>query len=112
MVQRSPTYFWPSPNGNEVADMLRELAIPDEWIHEIVRRKILFDQELVTKLAFDEPEFVRDALLEMIKPYLPEDYDIETHFTPRYMPWRQRIARLPDGDLFRGITAGRASVNR
>lgn len=110
VVQRSPTYFWPSPNTNEVADMLRQLDIPEEWTHEIVRRKILFDQELVTQLSFQEPEFVRDELLNMIRPLLPEGYDIDKHFTPKYMPWRQRLARVPDGDLFTGIREGLATM--
>jgi cation diffusion facilitator CzcD-associated flavoprotein CzcO len=35
---------------------------------------------------------------------------VETHFTPRYRPWRQRIAFIPDGDLFVGIRSGKASV--
>src|SRR5664280_2771345 len=33
--------FWTGPNASEVANMLRELDIPDEWVHEIVRRKNL-----------------------------------------------------------------------
>src|SRR5664280_327027 len=41
VLQRSPTYFWTGPNASEVANMLRELDIPDEWVHEIVRRKNL-----------------------------------------------------------------------
>ena len=45
-----------------------------------------------------------------MRAYLGPDYDIETHFTPKYRPWRQRIAFIPDGDLFKGIAAGKASV--
>ena len=41
---------------------------------------------------------------------LPEGYDVDTHFTPRYRPWQQRLAMVPDGDLFKGISAGLASV--
>jgi cation diffusion facilitator CzcD-associated flavoprotein CzcO len=110
VVQRSPTYFWPGPNRNEVADMLRELDIPAEWTHEIVRRKVLHDQELMTRMCFEQPEFARGALIDSIKPYLPEDFDVGTHFTPRYLPWRQRIARVPDGDLFVGIAKGQVSM--
>ena len=32
------------------------------------------------------------------------------HFTPSYRPWRQRIAFVPDGDIFQGIKAGKVSV--
>ena len=110
VIQRSPTYFYAGPNSNEVADMLRELEIDETWIHEIVRRKILSDQGAVTRLAFEEPEFLRDVLIAMAKERLPEGYDVATHFTPNYLPWRQRIAYLPDGDLFAGISAGLATM--
>ena len=46
----------------------------------------------------------------MAEERLPEGYDVATHFTPTYLPWRQRIAYLPDGDLFAGISAGLASM--
>jgi len=110
VLQRSPTYFWTGRNVNEVADMLRELEIPEEWIHEIVRRKILHDQEAVTRLSFEAPDFLRDELIKDVRAHLPADYDVETHFTPHYRPWRQRLAYVPDGDLFEGISSGKASM--
>ena len=110
VLQRSPTYFIPAPNVNLVADMLRELEIDETWIHEIVRRKILFDQAAFTRRALDEPDTVKEELIGAARAYLGPDYDVKTHFTPSYRPWRQRIAFLPDGDLFKGITAGLASV--
>ena len=45
-----------------------------------------------------------------VKAYLGPDFDIATHFTPKYRPWRQRIAFIPDGDLFQGLKSGKASV--
>jgi cation diffusion facilitator CzcD-associated flavoprotein CzcO len=110
VLQRSPTYFYARPNANEVADMLRELEIPEEWVHEIVRRKILHDQEAVTRLSFEEPEFLKTELINMVRDLLPAGYDVETHFTPRYRPWQQRLAVVPDGDLFAGIASGDASM--
>lgn len=109
VLQRSPTYYWPGPNRNEVADMLRELDLPDEWVHEIVRRKILHDMEQVTTMSFEQPEFLKQVLIETLRPLLPEGYDLETHFTPHYRPWQQRIARVPDGDLFQKVTEGKVS---
>jgi cation diffusion facilitator CzcD-associated flavoprotein CzcO len=110
MLQRSPTYFITGFNHNELADMLRGLEIPEEWIHEIVRRKTLADQGLLTQLAIDEPELVKQELLnggarppggglrrrEALRAELP--------------PWQQRLAFIPDGDLFAGIASGKASV--
>jgi cation diffusion facilitator CzcD-associated flavoprotein CzcO len=110
VLQRSPTYFIPGRNVNDLADTLRELKIDETWIHEIVRRKILFDQDAFTRRSMDEPEQVKSELLAGVRAYLGPDYDVDKHFTPRYRPWRQRIAFVPDGDLFKGIAAGKASI--
>ena len=110
VVQRSPTYFIPGRNQNELADTLRELKVDETWIHEIVRRKILFDQDVFTRRSFEEPETVRQELLEGVKACLGPDHDIAPHFTPKYRPWRQRIAFVPDGDLFQGIASGKVTV--
>jgi len=110
MLQRSPTFFRTGRNAIEIADELRELAIDETWIHEIVRRKILYEQAVFTSRSFSEPETVKQELLSAVRAYLGPEYDVDTHFTPHYRPWRQRIAFIPDGDLFEGIRAGRASV--
>jgi len=110
VLQRSPTYFVSGKNENELADQLRELDIDKSWIHEITRRKILHDQDEMTRLAREEPELVKQELLAGVREQLGEDYDIDTHFTPHYRPWRQRIAFVPDGDLFKGISSGKASM--
>jgi cation diffusion facilitator CzcD-associated flavoprotein CzcO len=110
LLQRSPTYFRTGRNAIELADELRQLEVNEEWIHEIVRRKILFDQAVFTRRSFSEPEVVKQELLAGVRAYLGPDYDVATDFTPNYRPWRQRIAFIPDGDLFQGISAGKASV--
>jgi len=110
MLQRSPTYFRSGRNAIELAEQLRELQVDETWIHEIVRRRILLDQALFTKRTFEEPDVVRRELLDAARAQLGPDYDIETHFTPRYRPWQQRLAFIPDGDLFQAIRSGKASV--
>jgi len=110
VLQRSPTYYFSGRNSNEVADMLRELEIPEEWVHEIVRRKVLHDQREITRLSFENPDFLKAELISQVRDRLPPGYDVETHFTPHYRPWRQRIAFLPDGDLFAAISSGKASM--
>ena len=106
MLQRSPTWFRTGRNAIAIADELRELDIDETWIHEIVRKKILHDQAVFTGRSFTEPEAVKRELLAAVRGYLGSDYDIETHFTPSYRPWRQRIAFIPDGDLLEAIRAG------
>jgi cation diffusion facilitator CzcD-associated flavoprotein CzcO len=110
MLQRSPTYFMPLENKSELADTLRELDIPEEWSHEIVRRKMLLDGREQLQLCAEQPELAKTGLLEFARSYLGDDFDIDKHFTPKYRPWQQRVAVVPDGDLFQCITSGKASV--
>ena len=110
MLQRSPTFFRVGRNAIELAEQLRQLQVQEEWIHEIVRRRILFDQAAFTQRSFEEPEKVKEELLGGVRAYLGPDYDVGKHFTPHYRPWRQRIAFVPDGDIFKGIASGKADV--
>jgi cation diffusion facilitator CzcD-associated flavoprotein CzcO len=109
VLQRSPTYFVPARNANDLADQLRVLQIDESWIHEIVRRSILHTQAEFTRRALEEPDVVKKELLDGVRAFLPEE-QVAAHFTPTYRPWRQRIAFVPDGDLFQGIAAGKADV--
>ncbi len=110
LLQRSPTWYRTGRNAIPLADELRELQIDEAWIHEIVRQKILREQSVFTRRSFTEPEKVKEELLAAVRAHLGPDYDIATHFTPRYRPWQQRIAYIPDGDLLQAIHAGKASV--
>ena len=49
-------------------------------------------------------------IVEQARALLPEGFDVEKHFNPSYRPWQQRIALVPDGDLFAAIRSGKASV--
>ncbi len=109
LLQRSPTYFIPGRNANELADILRELKIDETWIHEIVRRKLLHDQDLFTRRAFEESETVKQELLAGVSAFVGPEVTAK-HFTPTYRPWRQRIAFVPEGDIFEAVKAGKASV--
>ena len=110
MLQRSPTYFFARPNRDELADTLRELEVPEAWVHEIIRRKNLREQQVVQRRSFEDAEALRNELIAGAKLYLGPDYDVDPHFTPTYRPWQQRLALVPDGDLFKGIRSGKASV--
>ncbi|MEM7285827.1 MAG: NAD(P)/FAD-dependent oxidoreductase [Actinomycetota bacterium] len=110
MLQRSPTYFAAGRNANELAETLREIEIDETWIHEIVRRKVLFDQAQIDQASKEFPETVKEELYGRMREYLGDDYDMAPHFTPKYRPWQQRLAFVPDGDLFQAIARGDASV--
>ncbi len=110
VLQRSPTYFLPVATQDPFAEALRRLEIPEEWFYTIMRKKMIYDQELLTRTCREEPEFMKAELINGIRQFLPEDFDVDTHFTPRYRPWQQRLAIVPDGDLFKAIAAGKVSM--
>ncbi len=110
MLQRSPIYYRTGRNAIAIADELRDLGVDESWIHEIVRRRILRDQDIFTRRTFTEPDKIKEELLGVAREHLPANFDIDRHFTPNYRPWRQRIAFIPNGDLFEAIREGRASV--
>ncbi len=112
MLQRSPTWFVTGRRANELAEVLRDLDIPADWTHEIVRRKVLKEQALLQRRCVEQPEAVAAELLAGVKAALGPAHEhlVAQHFTPRYRPWQQRIAFVPDGDLFKAIRNGRASV--
>jgi cation diffusion facilitator CzcD-associated flavoprotein CzcO len=62
------------------------------------------------QLCRRKPERAKQLILGGVRHALGPDYDIGTHFTPRYNPWQQRLCLVPDGDLFKSIKDGRASV--
>jgi len=110
MLQRSPTFFITGRNANDLAETLRQLQVDEAWIHEIVRRKILYDQAHFTRRCVEEPDVVAKELIGVVRNCLGPDYDVDKHFAPKYRPWRQRIAFIPDADLFKRIAAGKVSV--
>ncbi|MCV6587344.1 MAG: NAD(P)/FAD-dependent oxidoreductase [Marinibacterium sp.] len=110
MLQRSPTYFLALPNVEDTADFLRKLDVPEAWVHDIARRNILYNLEAFRKRCVEDPDTVKAELIGDLRRLVGDDYDLDTHFTPSYPPGRQRIARISDGDMFRVVADGQASV--
>ena len=110
MLQRSPTYFFAAPNVNELADKLRAGAVDEPTIHRVVRTQIMHDQNMLDKRCTTEPDAVVAELREAIKAYGGEDFEFEPHFKPKYRIWQQRLAFVPNGDLFSAIGAGKVDV--
>ena len=61
-------------------------------------------------LARKTPGFVKWLIRRIAVRNLPEGYDVDTHFKPRYNPWDQRLCLIPDADLYVAIGDGRAEV--
>lgn len=110
MLQRTPTFFATGRNAEALADELRKLEIDETWIHEIMRRKMVRDRADLIDRARAEPEALKEQLISGVKACLPRGYDTDRHFTPPYKPLQQRVAFVPEGDLFQAIRSGKASV--
>jgi len=109
MLQRSPTYVVARPAEDALANKLRR-NLSAKLAYQMIRwRNVLFGMYFF-QLSRRKPERVKQLILGGVKKALGPDYDIATHFTPRYNPWDQRLCLVPDGDLFNSIRDKRASV--
>ena len=109
MLQRSPTYIVSLPDRDPVANLLRKL-LPEKIAYAITRWKNVAFQQFFYRRTRTKPEKVKKTLIEMVRQELGSDYDVETHFTPDYNPWDQRLCLAPNSDLFESIKSGKASV--
>lgn len=109
MLQRSPTYVASGPDVDRVNRLLRRV-LPDRLAYSLTRAKNVRMQQILYRRTRTKPTQVRSYLLDKVREQLPPGYDVETHFTPAYDPWDQRLCLVPNGDLFAAISAGTASV--
>jgi len=109
MLQRSPTYVVARPDKDKVADWLRA-RLPAKLAYGITRWKNVLFGMYFYRLCKRDPERVKKLILGGVRHALGPDYDVATHFTPRYNPWDQRLCLVPNGDLFRSIRSGASSV--
>jgi cation diffusion facilitator CzcD-associated flavoprotein CzcO len=109
MLQRSPTYILSMPEKDPIADRLRRLFGP-RLAYPVVRWKNVAVTTLLYQLSRRRPHIVKSMIRKAATRQLPQGYDVDTHFKPRYQPWDQRLCLVPDGDLFTAIRHGQVSV--
>jgi cation diffusion facilitator CzcD-associated flavoprotein CzcO len=109
MLQRSPTYIISLPENDAIANWLREV-LPAKLAHWLSRWKNVALTMYLYQFAKHRPNVAKAAIMKAARQMLGPDYDVETHFNPRYNPWEQRLCLAPDGDFFQAIESGRASV--
>jgi cation diffusion facilitator CzcD-associated flavoprotein CzcO len=109
MLQRSPTYVAAGPDVDVIANGVRSF-MPDNVAYGITRTKNTMLQQLMYKRMRKNPAKAKEFLVGRVAKALGPDYDVDTHFTPAYDPWDQRLCLVPNGDLFDVINDGSASV--
>ena len=109
MLQRSPSYILTLPTEDAIATRLRALLGARRG-YAVTRWKNVLITTLIYRLSRRRPEMIRGWIRKLTIKQLPAGYDVDRHFNPAYNPWDQRLCLVPDGDLFKAISDGRASV--
>ncbi|MGB6124114.1 MAG: NAD(P)/FAD-dependent oxidoreductase [Gordonia sp. (in: high G+C Gram-positive bacteria)] len=109
MLQRTPTYVIPLPREDAIANAMKK-TLGAKRGFALSRKKNIMQQRVVFQLCQRFPKTARKVIRATNASLLPRDYDLDTHFNPPYNPWDQRLCVVPDGDLFKAITKGSASI--
>jgi cation diffusion facilitator CzcD-associated flavoprotein CzcO len=109
MLQRSPTYVISRPDIDIVSRALGKI-LPEKLAYGLTRWKNVSLQALIFQLSRRCPALVKKLLRRSARQWLGDDFDIDTHFNPRYNPWDQRLCLVPNGDLFRSLRKGSSSI--
>jgi monooxygenase len=109
MLQRSPSYIVSLPAEDPIARFLKRV-LPSRLSYSIVRWKNVLLTMASFTLSRRRPRVMKALVRKGVQRQLPRGYDVDTHFKPSYNPWDQRLCLVPDSDLFKSISEGRASV--
>ena len=109
MLQRSPTYIVSIPSVDPIIKFLRR-GLSERFIHPIARWKNILYGRYIFWFLKKYPLKAKNFLVGEVRKAIGENCDIDTHFTPNYNPWDQRLCLVPDGDLYEAINNGSASV--
>lgn len=108
MLQRSPSYVYSMPGSDRISAVLAKF-LPKRWAYGLARKRNIWLQRMTFLACRRWPNAARRLLLSHVKKQVGPGVDMR-HFTPRYMPWDERVAAVPDADLFKALRAGKCSI--
>lgn len=109
MLQRSPTYVGSLPLVDPFAVKTNKY-LPKNLAHFANRWKAVGYSTGQYQIARRFPSIFKQFLRKMGTRRLPQNFDYDKHFSPRYNPWDERVCLAPNGDLFKAIRSGKADV--
>jgi cation diffusion facilitator CzcD-associated flavoprotein CzcO len=108
MLQRSPSYIFSIPAFDKISEILGRF-LPDKWVYRFARKRNIAFQRYLYLACKRWPAQMRRFLLWQVQRHLGPSVDM-SHFTPKYMPWDERLCAVPNGDLFKALASGEASI--
>ncbi|WP_088623884.1 NAD(P)/FAD-dependent oxidoreductase [Oceanicola sp. 22II-s10i] len=109
-VQRSPTYIATRPSVDVWGNRLKRF-FPGRTGYSLARWRIIFRGALMRRKFAKDIKAARRMLIGLVGKQLGGKVpDWQTHFTPKYMPWQQRLCLVPDGDMFAALRSGKAEI--
>lgn len=109
MLQRSPTYITALPDEDKIAHLLQK-ALPGSTAYQIIRMKNVLLTLGLYQFCRRFPKQARSAIEQLARRHLPAEFAVDPHLKPKYAPWDQRLCVIPNGDLFKSIRSGKASI--
>lgn len=109
MLQRSPTYIASIPNRSILPPSSLE-KLPIKTQYDLNRAAQISFQIFQYNLCKAQPKLMKRYFKKKAQQQLPKGYDVDKHFSPSYNPWDERVCAVPDGDLFKAIRKGDASI--
>lgn len=108
MLQRSPSYILPVPSVDKITATQRRF-LSRALSHKVTRTRNIAMWRAMYTGSRKYPQQVRAMIAAITRRQLGDDFDM-SHFTPKYDPWDQRLCAVPDGDLFKALKSGKASM--
>jgi cation diffusion facilitator CzcD-associated flavoprotein CzcO len=108
MLQRSPSYVFSLPEFDKISAAL-ERFLPRDRVYSLAHKRNVVIQRKMYLACRRWPQLMRRFLIWNMRRQLGRTFDMR-HFTPKYMPWDERMCVASDGDLFKVLASGDASV--
>ena len=109
MVQRSPTYIVSDTDEDKLANLLNK-TLPPKLAYRATRWKKILHFNFLYWMARTFPDAAKKDMIQNVGKELGKGYDLDKHFTPKYMPWDQRVCFVPNGDFFTAMKNNKAFV--